>query len=1142
MKCRYEKLRNLTPTVNRTIGQGNSVKRKSIIILMVLMLGAVSCQAGKDDLDLRFNGQPVAAGTIVSLLHGTTGMIGVASNVAEPYTDTNGLYIRLLPGDGQAVMTNDGVVKHPACDPSACGVWVYAPPGDDVCWFDNPNGAIQAGLQFEVPMVSIATGAVTCQLYYYYVEWAIEVVAEFQIDIVGGQAATDPIPVNGTPDVACSLELNWQLQQDCSLYYLYLGTDRDAVAQATIDSAEYFGATHVALCNVDNLWPNTRYYWRVDANCGTVQQGDIWWFDTKNVPIGWWPFDEAAGDVAFDSSGRTNHGTLSSVARTTGIAGNALDFDGHGYVSLPVEFSTGLDQEVTVMFWQYGDPSTQPRDDTVFEGLDDQGCRVLGVHLPWGDGRVYWDAGNDGPAYDRISKAALAAEFKGCWNHWAFTKDVAAGEMSIYLNGRLWHSGQGKTYGIGTPAVFKIGSAADGADGYRGMIDDFRVYNRALDVDTIQAIHSEGEAVVVTVDPSRKLMVEGVSELDRKTYFNLHLAGLGGVSEDQINYLTDELDVHFGRGFLTNWAMTQCSEDALRPGYVDPCSVAALGRLLLHDIESNPLFQKQRLGDIVDSGVVDAWYPSQADIGNPNGYIPVTHDQIADFISLCLKHCYRDQTRPRYFEVMNEPFIQVDNLNTTWANMCDLHRTVAARIHEDFDSIMVGGIAQAWPEYYWNHFSYWNDSMGYFIDHVGAHMDFFSIHIYDGCYDEKIPLIRSGSNLEALLDLIENHSLLVSGQVKPLIISEYGTTIPLDSELGMNYSQYRDWYSIRGINSKLMALLDKPDRILKSIPFVVGTATWYDKPYPYPWVLFLPDGDEWVFSEFVKFYELWRDVRGCRLSIASSDPDIQVQAYGLGDRVFICLNNMVKANVKVRLDFVNDALPAIGSLAATRMYYENGGVVLLEDQLIDDEIVLRPEEGCVITVSLDAALQFYDMVDEHRYYTDQTVTAITTGEVVLGLEASLGTNPMVYASLRVGINREHGIEIIPTVTFNGHVLECPHDWPGDHQLGHDEFFGVLEYEVPIAYIETQNSVTISYAEPGGYVTSAVLSCAERVRGDINGDGVIDMIDFGDFAGCWLQKAGDSGWEPRCDLLPSPADTINGFDFAVLAANWLRGSR
>ena len=54
--------------------------------------------------------------------------------------------------------------------------------------------------------------------------------------------------------------------------------------------------------------------------------------------------------------------------------------------------STTTDQ-VTVEFWAFGDPNAQPRNNFTFNLGNNSGNRVAFTHLPWGDSRIYWDAG-----------------------------------------------------------------------------------------------------------------------------------------------------------------------------------------------------------------------------------------------------------------------------------------------------------------------------------------------------------------------------------------------------------------------------------------------------------------------------------------------------------------------------------------------------------------------------------------------------------------------------------------------------------------------------------------------------------------------------------------------------------------------------
>ncbi|MCB0550537.1 MAG: hypothetical protein KDD19_23410, partial [Phaeodactylibacter sp.] len=179
-----------------------------------------------------------------------------------------------------------------------------------------------------------------------------------------------------------------------------------------------------------------------------------------------------------------NQASFSSQAAAVG-ADRYLEFNGYGAVKPPAVVFEGLSQEITISLWCYGDPNTLPVNSTLFEGLDAENRRQANVHLPWSNSRVYWDCGNDGSGYDRIDMAANPEDFAGKWNHWAFTKNAATGEMKIYLNGQLWHSGTGKTRPIDIQE-FAIGGAVLSGNIYYGAIDEFRIWKKALNEQDIR--------------------------------------------------------------------------------------------------------------------------------------------------------------------------------------------------------------------------------------------------------------------------------------------------------------------------------------------------------------------------------------------------------------------------------------------------------------------------------------------------------------------------------------------------------------------------------------------------------------------------------------------------------------------------------
>jgi hypothetical protein len=201
--------------------------------------------------------------------------------------------------------------------------------------------------------------------------------------------------------------------------------------------------------------------------------------------MGHWRFDEALGNVAFDSSGNDHNGMIAKGAEwsATGRLGGALNFKGIGNVEIPIEVFSRIDGEITIALWQYGSES-QPVQDSIFQTSRPGYATNLNIHLPSDNGEVIWDC----PSADRTKYVAVSPnEYKGRWNHWVFTKNIRSGYAKIYLNGSLVKMAVGKTGPI-IPQLgitqASIGSYCSGDGGfygfYEGLVDDFRIYNREL--------------------------------------------------------------------------------------------------------------------------------------------------------------------------------------------------------------------------------------------------------------------------------------------------------------------------------------------------------------------------------------------------------------------------------------------------------------------------------------------------------------------------------------------------------------------------------------------------------------------------------------------------------------------------------------
>ena len=201
------------------------------------------------------------------------------------------------------------------------------------------------------------------------------------------------------------------------------------------------------------------------------------------------PLDEIIDDKVQDQS----LAALSGAVNGAGIVpddlfGSCLLFDGEDD-NITVDPGTPLAEfsELTLAFWACGG-DTLPQNTVVFYACKSNtpDNRIISIHLPWGNDAVYWDCGWAEDSFDRIHKTADSGDYKGQWNHWAFTKNVTTGVMQIYLNGQLWCEGEGKTKPIANIDHLVIGSDHNGASHWPGKLSHVAAYSSVLSSEQIR--------------------------------------------------------------------------------------------------------------------------------------------------------------------------------------------------------------------------------------------------------------------------------------------------------------------------------------------------------------------------------------------------------------------------------------------------------------------------------------------------------------------------------------------------------------------------------------------------------------------------------------------------------------------------------
>jgi len=209
-------------------------------------------------------------------------------------------------------------------------------------------------------------------------------------------------------------------------------------------------------------------------------------------PVGSWSFDEGTGTIANDSSGNDNNGTLyGGPTWADGQINKAISFDGtDDYVNCGND-AGNLSSVGSVEAWAYTNRN-YPSDTT---STNNRGIISKAVGGSFGQQSYWidWMGTNSsrqlragiGDASTNISIVINDYNFNNQWHHFIFTWDGS--QMKLYDNGNLLSS-QSQTINPRTLNIgLQIGRAFNSSIYcWQGLIDEPRIYNRALSAEEIK--------------------------------------------------------------------------------------------------------------------------------------------------------------------------------------------------------------------------------------------------------------------------------------------------------------------------------------------------------------------------------------------------------------------------------------------------------------------------------------------------------------------------------------------------------------------------------------------------------------------------------------------------------------------------------
>lgn len=209
--------------------------------------------------------------------------------------------------------------------------------------------------------------------------------------------------------------------------------------------------------------------------------------------VGIWLFDEGKGNVAADTSGNGNDGTISGAKWAEGKFGGALEFEPPHVVTVEHSDSLAFTAQMTIATWVY-----------MNDGVSDTAIRRNGAYLlevqslteqvPGGFVFGIWSGG--GFTGGVWGKTVL--EFEQ-WYHIVGLYDGK--EMQIYVDGTLeaTTAQKGDIDGAG-----ELLFGTFGGEKFLGRMDEVVFFDRAITEDEIAAL-MEGTEAVLPVSPQGRL-------------------------------------------------------------------------------------------------------------------------------------------------------------------------------------------------------------------------------------------------------------------------------------------------------------------------------------------------------------------------------------------------------------------------------------------------------------------------------------------------------------------------------------------------------------------------------------------------------------------------------------------------------------
>ncbi len=577
------------------------------------------------------------------------------------------------------------------------------------------------------------------------------------------------------------------------------------------------------------------------------------------------------------------------------------------------------------------------------------------------------------------------------------------------------------------------------------------------------------ESTTISLDLGIKKYIGKVSKLQRNKYFGIQTSYTVNNLEKEAAFLFETLRSHPAKSF--KGPETNGNLSKIQTNKIDDLAIE-----LRKKNEENPIFSKYGNSDFLLTQKV----PFK--VYNPSANAEDEAFKMIEYIKNFFPKL------PKYYEIMDEPY---ENINLFSGNSLEVkiqiasfYKTIAEIFEKELPEVKIGGYSTSRPLFELKDFKNWEENYKTFMDIAGEEIDFVSTKLYDELDKDTGTLnYCSGSNSEAVLDLMSTYSYSKWNLIKPYVISEYGLKVP-DWE-GTNFTSQYSTYTSQSLNNFVMSFLDKPNTIEKAIPYVLGKEEEFylntrknPKSNPHPMAILRKERrGEYVYTDLVKFYDFWSDVDGDRVYISSNNPDIQVNSFYNKGKWYVICNNLSSKVQTLNFGFTNNDILRISNYTLRRLFADEEGILDLTEASTDlhiDQLDIDPNEIFMLICDVPDENPFATSIVEYSNYSKDYLKPIEANKPV-SFKFSKVVTGKGKANLRVSFGRPIGSDMKPTIKLNGEYVLTPSNWAGYDQSNKSTFFGTFVVPIPMSYLKEQNEVTVSFVDNGGKLSSVVIN-------------------------------------------------------------------